>query len=56
MFLETQKDNYKRDLFESQRKFEVTLEQLQKRGNHNKEKSESNSNAIMKAMETKYKT
>ena len=42
MFLETQKDNYKRDLLESQRKFEVTLEQLQKRGNHHKEKSESN--------------
>ncbi len=56
MFLETQKDNYKRDLLESQRKFELTLEQLQKRGNHNKEKSESNSNAIIKAMETKYKT
>ena len=56
MFLETQKDNYKRDLLESQRKFEVTLEQLQKRGNHNKEKSESNQNAIMKAMESKYKT
>ena len=55
MFLETQKDNYKRDLLESQRKFEVTLEQLQKRGNHNKEKSESNQNAIMKAMESKYK-
>ena len=34
----------------------MTLEQLQKRGNHNKEKSESNQNAIMKAMETKYKT
>lgn len=56
MFLETQKDNYKRDLLESQRKFEVTLEQLQKRGNHHKEKSESNQNAIMKAMESKYKT
>ena len=55
MFLETQKDNYKRDLLDSQRKFEVTLEQLQKRGNQSKEKSESNSNAIIKAMETKYK-
>ena len=55
MFLETQKDNYKRDLLDSQRKFEVTLEQLQKRGNQSKEKSESNSNAIIKAMENKYK-
>jgi hypothetical protein len=25
-FLETQKENYKRDLIESQRKFEITLE------------------------------
>ena len=55
LFLETQKDNYKRDLLDSQRKFEVTLEQLQKRGNQSKEKSESNSNAIIKAMENKYK-
>ena len=42
MFLETQKDNYKKDLVESQRKFELTLEQLQKRGDHNKEKTENN--------------
>lgn len=27
-FLESQKDNYKRDLLESQRKFEITLDQL----------------------------
>jgi hypothetical protein len=31
-FLENQKENYKKDLQESQRKFEITLEQLQKRG------------------------
>ena len=55
MFLETQKDNYKRDLLESQRKFELTVDQLQKRGTQNKEKAEGNSNAIMKAMEAKYK-
>lgn len=56
MFLETQKDNYKRDLLESQRKFELTIEQLQKRGNHNKEKSESTQQAFVKAMENKYKS
>ena len=28
MFLETQKDNYKKDLVESQKKFEMTIEQL----------------------------
>lgn len=42
LFLETQKDNYKKDLVESQRKFEMTVEQLQKRGDHNKEKTENN--------------
>jgi hypothetical protein len=31
-FLENQKETYKKDLIESQRKFEITLEQLQKRG------------------------
>jgi hypothetical protein len=40
-FLEQQKETYKRDLVESQRKFEVTLEQLQKRGSLDKDKQES---------------
>jgi len=55
MFLETQKDNYKKDLVESQRKFELTLEQLQKRGSHDKEKNETNQQALVKAIEGKYK-
>ena len=56
MFLETQKDNYKRDLIESQKKFELTIEQLQKRGNQHKEKTENNQQAILKVLESKYKT
>ena len=55
MFLETQKDNYKKDLVESQRKFELTLEQLQKRGSHDKEKNENNQQAMIKVIEGKYK-
>jgi hypothetical protein len=40
--LENQKESYKKDLIESQRKFEITLEQLQKRGNHAQDKYEQN--------------
>ena len=54
-FLENQKENYKRDLIESQRKFEITLEQLQKRGNSAQDKYEYNQNAMMKVIENKYK-
>lgn len=54
-FLESQKDNYKRDLLESQRKFEITLDQLQKRGNQSKERQESSQQAILKVLESKYK-
>lgn len=54
-FLEGQKENYKKDLAESQRKFEITLEQLQKRGHSAHDKYEHNQNAIMKVLETKYK-
>ena len=54
-FLENQKENYKKDLVESQRKFEITLEQLQKRGNTAQDKYESNQNTIMKVLESKYK-
>ena len=54
-FLENQKENYKKDLIESQRKFEITLEQLQKRGNSVQDKFEQNHNAFVKAIENKYK-
>jgi len=42
-------------LVESQRKFEMTLEQLQKRGSFDKGKLESSQNAMLKVIETKYK-
>lgn len=54
-FLENQKENYKKDLIESQRKFEITLEQLQKRGNSAQDKYEHNQNALIRVIETKYK-
>jgi hypothetical protein len=44
IFLENQKESYKKDLNESQRKFEITLEQLQKRGHSTHDKYESNQN------------
>ena len=40
-FLEQQRDIYKRDLVEAQRKFEITLDQLNKRGNIDKDKHEN---------------
>lgn len=40
-FMEQQKETYKKDLIESQKKFEITLEQLQKRGSIDKDKQEN---------------
>lgn len=53
-FLESQKETYKRDLNEQQRKFELTLEQLQKRGSLDKDKFENNQQALIKVIESKY--
>lgn len=53
-FLEQQKETYKRDLVESQRKFEITLEQLQRRGSLDKDKQESSQQALLKVVEAKY--
>lgn len=53
-FLESQKETYKRDLNEQQRKFELTLEQLQKRGSIDKDKFENNQQALIKVIESKY--
>ena len=53
-FLEQQKETYKRDLNESQKKFEITLEQLQKRGSIDKDKQESSQQALFRMMESKY--
>ena len=55
-FLESQKETYKRDLNESQKKFEITLEQLQKRGSLDKDKMESNQMSMMRVIEGKFKT
>ena len=54
-FLENQKETYKRDLIESQKKFEITLEQLQKRGSLDKDKFEYNQQALIKVIESKFK-
>ena len=54
-FLETQKGNYKRDLVESQKKFEMTLEQLQKRGSFDKGKMENYQQTMLRTIENKYK-
>ena len=40
-FLEQQKDQAKSDLSEATKKFEMTLEQLQKRGSYEKDKIET---------------
>ena len=41
---------------ESQKKFEITLEQLQKRGSLDKDKYENNQSALIKVIESKYKS
>ncbi len=41
---------------ESQKKFELTLEQLQKRGSMDKDKFENSQNSLMKVMEARYKS
>lgn len=55
-FLETQKETFKRDLQESQKKFELTLEQLQRRGNMDKDKFENSQQALIKVIESKHQT
>lgn len=42
-------------MVESQRKFEITLEQLQKRGTTQQDKYEQSQHALAKVIETKYK-
>lgn len=43
-------------MVEMRRKFEITLEQLQKRGGAAQDKMEHSQNAILRALEGKYKT
>jgi hypothetical protein len=53
-FLEQQRDTYKRDLVEAQRKFEITLDQLNKRGSLDKDKHESQQQQVIRMIEAKY--
>ena len=53
-FLSEQKDSAKSDLAEAQRKFEFTLQQLQKREQTGKEKQEGTLNSLMSSIETRY--
>jgi len=53
-FLEQQRDQYKNDLVEAQRKFETTLEHLQKCGSIYKDKSDVNQLAMITSLEQKY--
>lgn len=55
-FLEQQRDQSRSDLAEGQKKFESTLEQLQKRGSMDKDKQETNQTALIISMEERYKS
>ena len=55
-FLEQQKDQAKQDLSEATKKFEMTLEQLHKRGTAEKDKVEQSQNALLGSIEQKYRT
>jgi chromosome segregation ATPase len=53
-FLEQQRDQYKTDLLDAQRKFETTLEHLQKRGSLYKDKFDVNQLTMISSLEQKY--
>lgn len=53
-FLEQQKDTAKKDFEEAQRKFQMTIESLQKAQNDSKNKSEANHQMALASLETKY--
>lgn len=55
-FLSEQKDLAKSDLAEAQRKFEFTLQQLQKREQSGKEKQEGTLNSLVSSIESRYNT
>lgn len=54
-FLESQKETYKKDLHETQKKFELTLDQMSKKGSQDKDKIENNQQTMMKIIEKRYK-
>lgn len=53
-FLEQQKDQAKSDLHDAQKKFELTIQQLQKHRNVDKEETESSHNALLASLENRY--
>ena len=53
-FLSEQRDSAKSDLAEAQRKFEFTLQQLQKREQTGKEKQEGTLNSLVSSIEARY--
>lgn len=54
-FLEQQRDQAKQDYLEASRKFEQTLEQIQKRGHLDKDRTDSNQSAMLTQLEMKLK-
>ena len=54
-FLESQRDSTKGDLVEATRKFEMTLEQLQKRGSAEKDKFEHSQSTLLGNIELKFR-
>jgi len=55
-FLEQQRDQAKNDLVDTQKKFEITLQQLQKLRAVDKEESESSQNALITSIEKRYQS
>jgi uncharacterized membrane protein YccC len=54
--LEQQKEQAKNDLQDATKKFETTLEQLQRRGSAEKDKIEVSQNALLGNIEQKYRS
>jgi len=54
--LEQQRDQAKSDLSDTQKKFEITLQQLQKLRAADKEESESSQNALITSIEKRYQS
>eukprot|EP01017_Pseudomicrothorax_dubius_P004498 TRINITY_DN1091_c0_g1_i1.p1 TRINITY_DN1091_c0_g1~~TRINITY_DN1091_c0_g1_i1.p1 ORF type:complete len:1158 (-),score=548.27 TRINITY_DN1091_c0_g1_i1:121-3594(-) len=55
-FLESQRDQAKADLTDAQRKFELTLQHIQKHRHNDKEESENSHNAVISSIEKRYQT
>jgi len=53
-FLEQQKEQAKNDLIDAQKKFELTLQHLQKHRTADKEENESSQNALLTSIEKRY--